>query len=244
MQSVAEYFSIDWLGGVANVPLAPRPLIAFGKRWTATGMLASDLVAKHLPTSACNDASSYLDLEIRSLIYEDEELTRLWNDVSSLPREYITRILMRYYVVSGYELGVRYERDYHDKNFKPDDEVGRYLTAADSDKVEDGLIFGYSLEYNKVILPDEFRAPDHKTLTEQLPIPVCGHLVNPIPGSAAHYHTNFDMPDGEVTMNFIYRRDIAPTPRYYPAVVTMTYLKEPAPEEHRCEQCRTIIVPE
>jgi len=115
-------------------------------------MLASDLVAKHLPTSACNDASSYLNLEIRSLIYEDEELTRLWNDVSTVPREFITRILMRYYVITGYELGVRYERDYHDKNFQPDDSVGRYLIAADSDKVEDGLIFGYSLEYNKVIL--------------------------------------------------------------------------------------------
>src|SRR5947209_5525277 len=151
---MADYFSIDWLGGIAGVPLAPRPLRAFGKRWTATGQLASDVVARHLPTSATSEPSAYLDLEIRCLIYEDEELTRLWRELTEVPREFITRVLIRYYVLTGYELAVRYERDYHDRNFEPSDQVRHYLMGADNDQVDDGLIYSYAVEYNKAHIPD------------------------------------------------------------------------------------------
>lgn len=242
----SEYFQVEWVGGISGIPVVPRPLVPKGKRWTAAGALASEVVKDFPPCVSYplirSDGSRSGDLVLE---YRDKALDALWAaDQFRVNREWIESVRLVYFVIRDRELRLRYERSYGDEHFRLPEEVQSRLGELEAGAShDDGIFFCYSVNFDPARMPEDLFALDHETLAERCPIPLCRDEaftnVRTEREGQARYHLKFDMPDGEMIVEALFRSDQR---GYFPAIVCGKNFKDvEASEELRCPKCQALV---
>lgn len=242
----SEYLQVEWVGGLADIPVVPRPLAPKGKRWTAAGALASEVVREFPPSSSYPlvREGGALTGDI-VLDYRDDALDALWAAVKSeVRREWLQSVKLAYYVIKDRELRLRYERFYGDEHYQLPGEILSRLGRLHPDEThDDGVFFAYAIAFDREKLPADLFATDHQSLAQRSPVPLCP--VNDVPtergGGTNHapYHLRFDMPDGEMIVEVDFRSDDR---GFFPAIVCGKNFKEvEASDERRCPKCQALI---
>lgn len=226
--------------------MVPRPLVAKGKRWTAAGSLASEVVTQFPPSSAFPLArAGAVEPADIVLEYRDHALATMWAAAGSpVERPWIERIWLVYFIVRDHELSLRYERSFGSRNFRlPESTAAQLGRVRDGASPDDGIFFSYSITFDESRLPDDLRAQEHRKLAGMFPLPLC-HDENfsafGDDGSRqARYHLTFTMPDGEMVIEALFRESER---GFSPAILCGKNFKDVAPEdEHRCRKCQTLV---
>jgi len=243
---VSSYFIVDWMGCIAGVSLWPRPVKTRGRRWTLGGQLASEVVARHRPTSG---SFIYEGEDIAgqrgALVYSGAELDDLWRAESSdVARQSLSCLTFFYYGLDAPELMARYEELYKRGDYELPQDISRFLMQPKRKAVVDGTVFAFLIDFNPEYSGEGFLPSSLEELIGGFPVPLCksDSQTNADPeAKIALYHSSIVLPDGELVLEPGY----APASSeglYRPASLSVTYYQDIAHEsEHRCTLCRTIL---